>query len=814
MPSIFSTEEERLAYLIDVNAFEGVRQLKAFIMSATNAAEAIQRLTLVTQQYARVAGISFAQARLNMAQLRNAYNQAGGPAGLVGGIGAVGFGNISPITTAVNQIPAASNRAKSALGSLATTFRHVIVGMLAFRVIQFFMDIVKGIGEATAAAKDFYKSLVNIELGVRALRRAGLDVTLSDFLKAIQELKSEFPIFSEQQLAEGFNNAILKTAQMGMSYEDLIKLMQISAGVASVTGKSMESVTDALVNAMLSSSGRMTITLAEATNLQINQQDLVRKARELGIKSIENGIKALSNEERKTVILSLAWEQYLKKQEDINASMDTTPAKIDAATAAWADLKKEMGLVFLEIQATLAPYMIKFFEEMAIRVGWLSKLIVYGLIGWMPSFIMGMAGVWEALRSGTNIVEGFTEGFNKIWTGIDELVKKATTPENDIEAVFGDLGVGAGEAFAEGLTEDQQDALDEFAKDIEQMALDIARKLEQDVINLTRKFDDIDTGYFRELEQITTDYERGVADANEAAMESIADANEEYRAEEVKAEEDYQKKLQQLRERFLFDLEDALRERDARQVLRLVRQYDLDKKNIIEEGNKQRIERRKNLAEELADIEKQRQRKLADLAQDAAYKRQKAIEERIQDRADAQLAFDQDQADEALRNKYKLKDLVDALTAQGLATQAGAEAIRTIMMNYFGPGGYTDQIYTYLISQITAAAQAAAMLSSLQHGPWTVPAGATKLPGFASGGAMVASRPTTALFGEGGEPELAVFIPLSKLRNPSARTSPVSGSSGGNIKLEVLLSPDLEARVIQQAASNVAATITRVQREK
>jgi hypothetical protein len=143
-------------------------------------------------------------------------------------------------------------------------------------------------------------------------------------------------------------------------------------------------------------------------------------------------------------------------------------------------------------------------------------------------------------------------------------------------------------------------------------------------------------------------------------------------------------------------------------------------------------------------------------------------------------------------------------------------------MTYFGPGGYTDAIYKYLISQITAATTAALMMGAMS----TAAGGGTKSGGlgtyggtkpqmFASGGAMIASRPTTAVFGEGGEPELAVFLPLSKLRNPTARTSPnVGGAGGGRIKLDVTLSPDLEARIIQQASDNVATTITRIQREK
>ncbi len=145
-------------------------------------------------------------------------------------------------------------------------------------------------------------------------------------------------------------------------------------------------------------------------------------------------------------------------------------------------------------------------------------------------------------------------------------------------------------------------------------------------------------------------------------------------------------------------------------------------------------------------------------------------------------------------------------------------------MTYFGPGGYTDAIYNYLVARIQYAAIVAATAASIlgmstaggggSGGTKPGTAGGNQPRQFASGGAMVASRPTTAVFGEGGEPELAVFLPLSKLKNPTVSAASMVGGNNGKIKLEVLLSPDLEARIVQQAANNVSATITRIQREK
>jgi hypothetical protein len=485
--------------------------------------------------------------------------------------------------------------------------------------------------------------------------------------------------------------------------------------------------------------------------------------------------------------------------------------------AAWIDVKNNIGYLFLMIQARIAPSMILFFTTLSQSVS---------------AFVKGVAQAQAALIVLATVVDSATKGqflsaekLKEVWKNTYDEVLKNFDPEKigkQIEDVFGKNKKSIKiPVEIDILTEDKENAIADFTKDIADMKNDIDRKLEQDKIDLARKMTDIDLNYQDEQIQNEIDYQREVIDINRDASESIADANLKYRENELKAEEDYQRQLQKLKDQFLFDLEDVLRTRDARQYTRLIRQYQLDKKNLARDNTAQAKDRQRQFSEELSDIERQRQRKLADASRDAEIKRQKTTEDWIRDREDAQRRFEQDQIDEQLRNKYKLQDLVNALADQGLKTKEGAAIVLGILTTYFGPGGYTDFIYKYLIAQINSAAYAMAMLSGMaKWGHDLNTALNVKQTGaggnrYASGGAMIASRPTTAVFGEGGEPELAVFLPLSKIRNPVGNAyTRNGGNAGGKINLEVLLSPDLEARIVKQAADNVATTITRIQREK
>ena len=84
--------------------------------------------------------------------------------------------------------------------------------------------------------------------------------------------------------------------------------------------------------------------------------------------------------------------------------------------------------------------------------------------------------------------------------------------------------------------------------------------------------------------------------------------------------------------------------------------------------------------------------------------------------------------------------------------------------------------------------------------------------GMAAGGSLFANKPTSVTFGEAG-PELAMFLPLgSNFGSPSASFAG-GGGAGGSLQLQLLLDPNLEARIVQTSLNNVALTIDRVQRQ-
>lgn len=84
---------------------------------------------------------------------------------------------------------------------------------------------------------------------------------------------------------------------------------------------------------------------------------------------------------------------------------------------------------------------------------------------------------------------------------------------------------------------------------------------------------------------------------------------------------------------------------------------------------------------------------------------------------------------------------------------------------------------------------------------------------------MIANRPTLVEFGEAGM-EMATFTPIGRTgRDVNKLFSNVSmggesGGSGGKIGIELLLSPDLEARITHNTLNKTAEIITRVQRNK
>jgi len=158
----------------------------------------------------------------------------------------------------------------------------------------------------------------------------------------------------------------------------------------------------------------------------------------------------------------------------------------------------------------------------------------------------------------------------------------APLPALDDESA--DEMIEALEDFGKDVLEEQQDyqdaftaAEEEFGRDIEEIKQDYYDEWYEIAKEYWDTIKKIDEKEREDILDAREELAKDIADANKDFNEKIAEENEKYREKEIKAQKDYQEALRRLREEFLFDLEDALRKRDASQVMRLIRRYNLDK---------------------------------------------------------------------------------------------------------------------------------------------------------------------------------------------------------------------------------------------
>jgi hypothetical protein len=256
--------------------------------------------------------------------------------------------------------------------------------------------------------------------------------------------------------------------------------------------------------------------------------------------------------------------------------------------------------------------------------------------------------------------------------------------------------------------------------------LDKAFGIWQDYYN---KLDDIARQEQQNIEDENRDYAQSVADANREAQQAAADAARKYRDEELKAEREFQEKMRRLKEQYLFDLEDALRERDALQVLRLMRKYQMDKRNAEIDYELDAQARKEAYARELEDIRLQRERKLEELRiehqrrlediriqadrerEEAARNRDQAMEQLKADlekeRAERQIKYQQELEDLKTRFGDRLAEIMIGLADEEGMTKEKLDAIGQLYMDMFGKDGIVNMSYDELAAMTRNAVQMA-----------------------------------------------------------------------------------------------------------
>lgn len=320
-------------------------------------------------------------------------------------------------------------------------------------------------------------------------------------------------------------------------------------------------------------------------------------------------------------------------------------------------------------------------------------------------------------------------------------------------------------------------------------------------LGIDKKFDEALIDLAQDSEEkrakVIEDTRRELADLGKSTDQQIASRRSEFNKSELRQTEDHLKAMRQLQDDFLFNLDDAVRDRDAGAIVDLQRQFkkesarrendfstnqsrqgqDFNKElsGIRENEAQRREELLTAQTEQLDNITKFEEEKRLDLEtrrQEEQEKLEINLAETLQKENDNFIAR-QAALDEALQKQ--LESIAKNLADQKDVTEEGAREILETFDKFFGIGGDIDKLMEdfarkrKIRADITVAFQGTA---APQTPAQAIASGGTfggrqRLGGvqeFIGGGTLVAQKPTLALFGE--TPEVVQFTPMSELSSP------------------------------------------------
>ena len=238
-------------------------------------------------------------------------------------------------------------------------------------------------------------------------------------------------------------------------------------------------------------------------------------------------------------------------------------------------------------------------------------------------------------------------------------------------------------------------------QDMRDVAIDLGRAMVDITKEYAQKRADAERVYANKIEDINRKYAEKIADIDAAQWE----AREQARADEEQREREFQNRMQELKEKFLMDLDDALHERNARQILKLIKQYNLDKlqmerQHAIEEENARETER---IRQESFDRQREAAKEARDRElEDAKIDFDRKMEElKIQEEREVEAAV--------LKANRKLQDLEkenldrNTLIAAGLVndynlTQSMLAQIDQLFTDHYG---YVTGVYQAMMTMLS-----------------------------------------------------------------------------------------------------------------
>ena len=781
----------------------------------------------------------------------------------------------------VSGLTGAFNKLKEMVSSFGVIGQFVFGSILAMGAVQAFRAVTSALvdfgKEILTRGKEMSQVMFTFEVSIRALQRIGLDTTIAEWSKEIDNLKKKFPFFSRKEFIEATTLAALMTREFGFTTEQIAKLTEQAVVLAQVTGKtlteSIRGVTYAIGSGYFESLQR--------AGINISRQIVAQEALARGY---EGSYTALSQNVRAMLTYEIIQRNISAISEDATRKIETYAGQVEILYAQWEDLKNLFGevvtssnsvmeileLVNDALKAIVDTYKVLAEFDIDIFAGTKGLLSFLGI----DNVIKGIENLTTALQAFTNVLGALAKVAEvlNLDTVINALSRLAGLGDIiNLERGLGDIegeqkpktysfaGIefpdeAAYEEFV-GAFQEANEKIDEINKDGAEKRLDIEEKYFEDrqdlfikhnqkmvdiANDLQSRLDDIETKRLQSIEDANSDYQYNLAEAARQATYRKAEAERRYREREINAEKRFQEKMRQLRENFLLSLEDAVRERDALQIIRLTRQYNLRKTQMEREEGLSGEERANAFQEELRQIEFQRQERIRQLGIEHARRLQEIELQAQRERAKAQLEYERKQEEEKARYEESKADLqerrdeqfadldksiqdrinkiISGLQKEFSLTKEQLVKIGNLYAAYYGPGSQFDVAIGYAIArlgQLQIMYARMRMIMGMTGSGWS---GMPGVPSKAEGGIVIANKPTTVTFGEAGA-EMATFTPLNRAgvnTNQVIGNLPagVGGGGGGKYVVGISLSPGLEGKIVDQALDQASEIMFKIERAR
>lgn len=647
-------------------------------------------------------------------------------------------------------IETANARMATSFLRLGNALKYAFMGGLAFGILAFFQQLPALITKATEAAVEFSKSLLELAVGLREMRRrtgeAPMFATVEKDIKSVVE--SFKGLYSVSDVTEAYAASINKLSKMGAGYKQVSDVVKTSAVLAQLNNSTLKETTTALstylnsgVSQGLESTG---LVLGRGLDRWIAYQEGLKSAT---LDGIDPATKAM-----------LRLKYVLQQIEPQMKELSTRPVIIanqwDAANNSMAESEKTLGAAF-------APFVIRFKEGWADILNFFTTYAIPALQDFYVFVVETIARVMgrvvataAVIRSQLELLKAGKElaTYEEVQAKINSIIERgAKKAREDIEKDFIKGSKDALAAWADedvdvlgpiiGGTEEDAAKLEEFWTELFKQLNDLVNDYNNDLLEAERdhlkeeedlrkeyqqKILDAEREYREKLEDLArknqqdiadeyTKYQQGIEDANREYQQKLADAQREYRDNEINAEEEFQKKLKRLREDFLFDLDDAVRERDARQIMSLIKRYNVDRQRMIEDFQDEKQERQNNYKDQLEDIRLWRERRLQELAiehqrrleeiqieyqreqEEAARARDQELAELTDWLADRQeeidIAHEEELAELKRHFEDRMAEILSSLMAEKGIQKEYADAIADLIKKVFGPGGKIENSY-------------------------------------------------------------------------------------------------------------------------